>query len=687
MSAEAYAGGQINILVVDDRPENVTALSAILDRHDYNVVAAGSGTEALKRLLEIDVAVILLDVRMPGMDGFETARRMRQRERMRSVPIIFLTADAGDLRLVDEAYAAGAVDYLVKPLDPAVVRAKVAVFAELFLKAEQIRQKEEERREIDRRRSAALLAESEELFETTFQEAAIGIAHVSPDGRWLRANTRLCELIGEPVADLLRLRLADVVRVEDLPALQDAASRMLSGGEKLRTIEVRFAPRRGADVWVRMTMSLLRDASGTPKRLVVTADDVTERRRAAESQRFLSEASELLIGSRDHAAALAGVARLAVPRVCDLCIVELAGEAGPLAVADVDEERGAAIEQERREASRVEIVRDARLHADLSHADGTPAPSGLRERGLTSAIVVPLIARGRALGAMTFAVGVRRPYSAADLELAEDLAHRAALAIDNARLFAQAQDAIRVRDEFLSIASHELRTPLTPLQLQLQRLLGVRQAGLIETLPPDRVRAILARCERQVTRLASLIDDLLDVSRITSGRLKLDVEYPVDLTELVREITSRFQEEAHRASCAIVVRAPEEPVEGAWDRLRLEQVMTNLVSNALKYGAGTPIEVIVEDAGDAATLIVRDEGIGIAQEKIAKIFDRFERGVSARAYGGLGLGLYIARQIVDAHKGSIHVVSEPGHGAAFTVELPKRPLSSGTAPQARGAHG
>jgi signal transduction histidine kinase len=436
-------------------------------------------------------------------------------------------------------------------------------------------------------------------------------------------------------------------------------------------------------VWLQLTLSLLRDATGAPKHVIVIADDVTERRRAAEAQRFLAEASELLIGSRDHAAALAAVVRLAVPRIADLGVAEITGEEGPLAVAHRDAEAALRIEAEWRPLTRVSIgPREPGLTDDVA---GDPEIGALAAHGLTSAMIVPLVARGRLLGILTFACGPdRRPYAAGDLELAEDLAHRAALAVDNARLFAQAQDAIRVRDEFLSIASHELRTPLTPLQLQLQRLLGVRNKSLVESMPPDKLRGVLSRCARQVERLASLIDDLLDVSRISSGRLRLEIDGLVDLAELVRDVTGRHTEEIARAACPLTVVAPEEPVLGTWDRRRLEQVVENLVSNAVKYGAGTAIEIVVSDGIDQAALLVRDHGIGIPADKISRIFDRFERAVSARAYGGLGLGLYITHQIVEAHRGSIRVDSQQGEGATFTVELPKLPRGQGVGFAARG---
>jgi signal transduction histidine kinase len=174
--------------------------------------------------------------------------------------------------------------------------------------------------------------------------------------------------------------------------------------------------------------------------------------------------------------------------------------------------------------------------------------------------------------------------------------------------------------------------------------------------------------QRQVRKLASLVDGLLDVTRISAGRLQLDLE-DVDLAELAREVVARAEPEASRLGSPIQVEA-EAAVVGRWDRLRLDQVITNLVSNAIKYGAGKPIRVQVAVEGDRACVTVRDEGIGIAAGDLKRIFDRFERAVSGRHYGGLGLGLYITRRIVEALGASIEVESAPAEGSAFTVRLP-----------------
>jgi signal transduction histidine kinase len=221
--------------------------------------------------------------------------------------------------------------------------------------------------------------------------------------------------------------------------------------------------------------------------------------------------------------------------------------------------------------------------------------------------------------------------------------------------------AVRVRDEFLSMASHELKTPLTTLQLQTQALLNGRGSAS----PEKRLAAI----DRQVVRITRLVHDMLGVSRIRAGRLELDLN-DVDLVALLREALVTFEHEIERSHSSVTLEGEAEMV-GRWDRTRLEQVVSNLLSNALKYGGGAPIVLSVAATDDGARLTVQDRGMGIRAADQERIFARFERAAEVRNIGGFGVGLWIVSEIVRAHRGSIRVVSEPGAGAAFIVELPR----------------
>ncbi|NOK17776.1 sensor histidine kinase [Corallococcus carmarthensis] len=230
------------------------------------------------------------------------------------------------------------------------------------------------------------------------------------------------------------------------------------------------------------------------------------------------------------------------------------------------------------------------------------------------------------------------------------------------------RDAVRARDEFLSVASHELKTPLTPLQLKLTALLRVVENNPSATLPVERIARDLEVARRQVRKLSDLIEDLLDVSRISMGQLRLD-RAPMDLAALAREVVVRYAPQSAQVGCAVTLEAAT-PIEGNWDRARLDQVVTNLLTNALKYGAGKPIHLRVRLDSGLAVLSVKDEGIGIPHEDQPRVFDRFVRAVSERNYGGLGLGLFITQQIIEAHGGVVQVRSIPGEGSTFTVMVP-----------------
>ncbi len=277
---------------------------------------------------------------------------------------------------------------------------------------------------------------------------------------------------------------------------------------------------------------------------------------------------------------------------------------------------------------------------------------------------------GRVLGGLFFGHPEPGEFLPEHEPLVEGLAAQAAVALDNARLYREAQAAIALRDEFLSVASHELKTPLTPLTLRLEQLAGRAEAQA--QLPGPEVSQLVLVIRRQVQRLSRLVTDLLDVSRITSGKLRVEREQ-VDLREVVREAVARVEPVIERTGGKISVQAPD-PVVGQWDPARLEQVVVNLLDNALKYGDGKPVAVTVRADGGQAHLTVVDEGIGIPEDRVGRVFERFERAVSERNYGGLGLGLFIVREIVVAHGGEVTVDSLPGRGSRFEVTLPLLPL-------------
>ncbi|HET6145923.1 MAG TPA: GAF domain-containing sensor histidine kinase [Polyangia bacterium] len=298
----------------------------------------------------------------------------------------------------------------------------------------------------------------------------------------------------------------------------------------------------------------------------------------------------------------------------------------------------------------------------LENSAASDAQPLLERFKMATMMVVPLRVRDRILGTVSMSrADPTRPYTRSDLMFVQELADRAALTIENARLYESATRASRVRDHLLFVAGHELLTPLTVLRLQVSSLQR-------NDFDPARAASKLEMTARSLERLDNLIEKFIDISCISAGQLSFTPE-PVDLGGLVRDVAALFGERLEKSGCDLELLA-RESIVGQWDRLRIEQVITNLFSNACKYGAGSPVEVAVGRSSDMAFVQVKDHGVGMAPEKQALIFQRFERAVADRNMGGLRLGLWICREIVEAHGGRIAVESAPGQGSAFTVYLP-----------------
>lgn len=520
------ASGEVaRVLVVDDQRANLVAFEAVLGGGDYELIQAESGIEALRLIELYEFAVILLDVQMPEMDGFETARKFRNFARLKATPVIFMTAKFPDEDDALQGYEAGAVDYILKPFNPELLRAKVAVFVDLFVKSRELRRQSEYLREIESREKSRELLEIKRNGERKYQK----------------------------LVDSVRNGIVWSVDVE-------------------RT-RFSFVSRHAERI------------SGFP------LDQWNANGRFWESHSH-PEDRDRLRGAFERA---------------------LAGEPG------------ASLEHRLMKPDGQVVW----LHTEINLEDGTSS------------------AKAEFWGLSTDITHLKRTESAL-------------------------LEAVRVRDAFMSVASHELRTPITPLQLQMQGFLRLLDRGVESETSPEKLREMLEVSESQVSRLTRLIGHLLDASRINSGKLFLDPE-TLDFSEVVGSALGLLKYEIANAECRLDLRL-EPNVIGRWDRLRLEQVVINLVSNAMKFGPGKPIEVAVETDGDAVRLSVKDRGIGISKENQARIFGQFEQAVSVRHFGGLGLGLYISKQIVEFHGGKISVESAPGMGAKFVVEFPARGL-------------
>jgi PAS domain S-box-containing protein len=481
----------------------------------------------------------------------------------------------------------------------------------------------------------ASLSQLRAILEST----ADGLLITNRDGRVVAFNRQLL--------DLWRLH-AEAVENQDLEVLLNMVDNQLENGDECRRHSHEYTAHpemegfdslRFLDGRVFERYSRPQLVGGALVGRVWSYRDVTERERLLRGALLLSDASRLL-ASLDVEKALEAVGRLALSDFCDACAIDL--------VADGESRRLLVLSR-----SPLETVA-----SEFSRA--VTSDSRLYTIGQTSCMRVPFSVRGELLGAMNFAAPAERLYAASDLALAEELARRIDLALENARLFRNAKEALAARDEFLAIAAHELRGPLTSLQLAVQ--------GLAQAPPPAAATQMLAVVERQERRISRFIDELLDVARIRSGEMRF-ILGPVDLVDVARQAVARLRSELSRSSSSLSMTAPSELI-GSWDRSRLEQVVANLLSNAIKFGQGKPIDLRVERDGTFARLVVHDRGIGIGPEAQKRVFSPFERAVSSRNYGGLGLGLYIVKTVVEGLGGTVTVESAVHEGTTFTVVLP-----------------
>ncbi len=560
---------RINILVVDDVPDKLIALEAILEDLGHNIVAVQSGREALRQLLFQDFALILLDVNMPEMDGFETAALIRQRPRSEHTPIIFITGFSDETH-VSRGYSLGAVDYILTPVVPEVLKAKVAVFADLFKKTELVKRQAEQQ---------------------------VAIAHEQ-------------------------------------------------------------AARAAAEA---------------------------DMRRAA----YVADASEQLAASLDFDETVTCAARLPIPILAEISVLQFSGgnrrgdrprvaSLHPTIEAALADQTGFPLGSELQSCSN-RVMRSGRLEclapgellrspgADEAHPefDRRPVDSSF-DPSIAAAVVLPLVARGKVLGTWTLARIREGAYSPLDVSLAGTLAGRIAVAIDNANLFRKIQEGDRRKDEFLATLSHELRNPLAAISNALECMEVAAGSPTIV----EEARAIL---RRQIQYVVRLVDDLLDVSRITRGKIRLRKEI-VELRHVVdgamAAVRSMVDDRGHQLTVAL----PDQPVHLHGDPTRLEQAIGNLLNNAAKYTPpGGQIELRAEiDRGQVA-IHVADTGAGIPADQLPTIFDLFAQGDRTldHSQGGLGIGLTLVRSLISLHGGEIEAASEgPGRGSQFTIRLP-----------------
>jgi PAS domain S-box-containing protein len=591
-----------------------------------------------------------------------------------------------------------------RPLDAAVRDLIVAIAGQAAQALERARLYQEARDEIVRRAAmeAELRAARDEL-DAILDGVADGVIVQAADGRFVYANAAAARLAGftsaaeylaaDTVALSARLDLLDA---EGQPfPLEQLPSRRALRGEDAPEMLIQFRRVDTGEIrWSLTQARAIRNATGETLAISVF-QDVTARQSAERRWRFLAASGTRLPASLDEGETLAVVAEIAIETLADWAVVYILDEAGAVrrsALAHHEPTKAAlAAELERRyppapdqhsllwQALREGTPRLVpRIDADALTAAARDDDHArlLTALGPTSALCSPLIARGRTIGALLlFTTTSRRRLGTEDLLLAEEIGRRAALAVDNARLYAEAREALRARDQFLAIAAHELRTPVTSVKGYAQLLRrNIEQGGS----SPERLERALATIEEQAGRLARLTGDLLDVARLRTGQVTL-VQQPLELVALVRSVAGRFAEQLDaRHQLVLTLTATPCPILGDADRL--DQVLANLLENAAKYSPdGGAIAVMLCHDKDHACLAVRDSGIGLAPGAVETIFTPFGRAENAlvRQIPGLGLGLHICRDLIARHQGRIWAESAgEGHGTTVVVELPLMPVAA-----------
>ncbi|MBY0523125.1 MAG: response regulator [Gemmataceae bacterium] len=556
---------KMNILVVDDLPDKLMTMEVILAELGENVISARSGTDALRQVLENDFAVILLDVNMPDMDGFETATLIRNRKKSAHTPIIFVTAFADEMHTA-QGYSLGAVDYILSPVVPQILRTKVRVFVDLFRMTQQVKRHADEHVSLAREQMARAAAEEATRRSAFLAEASKALATSLEPAETLRTLARL------PVPFLADL--GAVTLTED-----------------------------SGQLW-RSELAWVRAADGTIHSLSLTA--------SAAPHDPLREAVERVLAQ---------------------------GRSEDLAGLDIP---------------------------CPPHQDSEDKPPEGATR-LRAAVILPLQARGRTLGALTLALGPSdRQFGPADRSLALEFASRAAIFLDNAFLYQSVQQADRHKNEFLSMLAHELRNPLAPIRnaLHLLRLRGGEMPEL------HWAREVI---DRQVNHLVRLVDDLLDVSRITQGKIRLQMA-PVEVDAVVTQAIETSRPLIDTRKHQLNVNLPSQKLHVRGDATRLAQILANLLNNAAKYtDEGGRIWLTAQREGDDVVLSVRDTGVGIPAGMLSSIFELFtqvDRSLD-RSQGGLGIGLTLVHRLVEMHGGSVRANSAgPNQGSEFSVRLP-----------------
>jgi PAS domain S-box-containing protein len=665
----------LKILVVDDDEVDRLAVRRALKSANIQMELSEAQTcaTALATLSEYSFDCVFLDYLLPDGDGLTLVNEIRQAGI--KTPVVVLTGQ-GDEQIAVELMKAGASDYLSKSkLSPENLSKSLRNVIRLYRAEMQAALANQRRQESEERYRLVLEGANDAIWDWLIADDKI---------YW---NDRFFEITGlspDEFAGNYGAFFA-LIHPEDQPQFSAAIQAHLEQQVEFN-VELRLRHVNGQYRYCIARAKAQRNLVGRAFRMSGTMIDLTERKQAEEALRFLAEASSILSASLDYQTTLKNLAEFIVPQLADWCVIDIVKKDAllyPVAVTHVDPAKAKWAQKlqqlyplpPRSPFGPPQVLRtgQSEFYAEVSKCLLEAETSNLEEwqllkqLKLKSAICVPMKNQGRTLGTITLLSSEsNRRYDQASLALAEDLGRRAALAIDNARLYHEAQEANRMKDEFLATLSHELRTPLNA-------MLGWAQLLKSRKLDHEKTLRAIETIERNARSQTQMIEDLLDVSRIITGKLRLDFQ-SVELIPVVEAALDTVRPAATVKAIEIQCFFNTNTGVVAGDANRLQQIVWNLLSNAVKF---TPhqgrVEVRLERIEARVQLQVKDNGIGISREFLPFVFERFRQADSttARAYNGLGLGLAIVRHLVEMH-GGIVLAESPGleQGTTFTVQLP-----------------
>ncbi len=656
------------ILLVEDSEGDALLISRRIQRAGYDLTfkRVDTADTMLAALGERSWDVILSDYVMPNFSA-PAALKVLKNSGL-DLPFIVVSGAIGE----DTAVAimrAGAHDYLMKDN---LARLVPAIEREIH---EAINRR-------NHRRAEALSMRLGRMLDNSSNEIYVFDAVTF---QFIQANHGACNNLGYSQEELLERSPLDLQPEMDYQKFATLIAPLYAQEREQVVFETVQRRRNGSTYPIEVRLTLSR--SENPPVFVAIALDITERKRSESALVFMAEASTVLAETLDYETTFQSITRLAVSYLADVCVIDVIEADGTIRrVAEshndqvkqelVDRLSEESITSVRWPHPVIEVVEAGRSFVSSKIAnDELPASVQddayqklLVELSAASYMAVPLTLRGETLGIVSFiSTDENRLYSQSDVAIAEELARRAAVAIENARLYQEAQQALRLRDQFLSIAAHELKTPLTALLGNTQLI--QRRIARTHTFT-ERDQRVLQVINQQSQRLSRMVEALLDISRIRGGTLSIE-RTSVDLSALAERLVDEVQPSLERHS--IEIHIPNSPVMVTGDALRLEQVFQNIIQNAIKYTPqGGKIALEITREGDQACVAVTDPGIGIPSKALPNLFRQFYRAGNAQSHhiAGMGLGLYVVREIVALHNGRVEVESTEGEGSTFLVYLP-----------------